>query len=122
MKATVSCILAGMLVLAAACRTWQVAPAPAPMTGQRQLADHAKVRTRDGRLIEMRAVLVKGDSLIGTRVRPSPAREAVALADVESVEVLRVHGLRTAGTVMGIALVAVTVALVMVLAEMFKAF
>jgi hypothetical protein len=106
----------------AACRTWQAMPAPAPTPAQHTIADRARIHLRSGQVLALKAVIVSGDSLVGSSISPTPARTAIALTEVESVEVLRVHGLRTAGTVLGVTMIVMTVTLGIVIAQMFKAF
>ncbi|MFN8580407.1 MAG: hypothetical protein U0163_05430 [Gemmatimonadaceae bacterium] len=111
------------LTMLPACRTWQAAPAPAPASPQRKLADRAKVRLREGgTVVELTALIVAGDSVIGTSVSPPPHRVAIAVTDIDAVETLRLHGMRTAGTALVVTMVAATIALSVIVVEIFHAF
>jgi hypothetical protein len=108
--------LAALLVIAASCHTWQMQPAPQPVSGVKPLGDHVRVLTKDGRTLEWYAAVVKGDSVVGFQKSSTGPRDAVAIADVASVQVLRIHGARTAGATAGVSLLVFAIVVTVVVA------
>jgi hypothetical protein len=116
MRPSVRFICFAMLASSLGCHTWQAAPPPQPVSGVQPLADHVRVLTKDGRTLEWHAAVVKGDSVVGFLNSPAGPREAVAIADVASLHVLRLHAVRTAGTTAGVSLVMLAIVMSAVVA------
>jgi len=78
--------LAFLLLLTAGCYKYSVRPVPSPAPVSSFRASKARITLRDGRLIRMEQVYVRGDSLRTDRpFSNSPA--AVSLADVDQLQV-----------------------------------
>ena len=87
--------LLGTLVLAAGCTAWSKTPVPPPPAASQSLPDVLRIHLKDGRSLTLTHASIVGDSLVGVpekaktsrrHERYAEGREAVALADIQSVE------------------------------------
>ena len=107
--------------LAAACSTYKVSMAPAAEALARPVPDDARIWMRNGGVVELREVQVKGDSLVGF-VRGPSTRFAVELSAVEAVEVKRLNMTRTVLLTAGIAAAAFIAVLAVTAASILAAY
>jgi hypothetical protein len=92
--------LAVLSVATAGCQTWRTQTAPAPQVVAARNGRTVRIMCRYCGIYEMSNAVVVGDSIVGSVGRP-PRRAAVAVADVERIEVRRVNALQTAGLAAG---------------------
>jgi hypothetical protein len=74
-----------LLPLVASCRSWLPVPGAGLSPAQSERMDHARVHLRDGTLLDLRAVTITPDSIVG-RGGTTASRLAVARSDVEEVD------------------------------------
>jgi hypothetical protein len=77
------------VLLLSGCTVWEDPPAPGP-AGARALHGLVRVMRTDGSSMELGDVRVQRDSIVGTPRRNVDARVAIALSDVQRMEVKRV--------------------------------
>src|SRR5215218_8164780 len=88
--------LALLSISSAGCQTWRPQTAPAPQVIAARNGRTVRIMCRYCGIYEMSNAVIVGDSIVGSVGRP-PRRAAVAVADVERIEVRRVNALETAG-------------------------
>lgn len=94
----------------AACTTWRPMPVPAPGATSAEVAENARVILKDGTSMELHNVVVRGDSLVGMNASKPNERVAVAIANVDRLDVKKVSAGKTAGLFGGLALGALILA------------
>ncbi|HEX8906250.1 MAG TPA: hypothetical protein VF771_15480 [Longimicrobiaceae bacterium] len=114
MRRFFACSLAAALALSA-CTSWRPQTAPAPEVVAAHGNGSVRVLRRDMSTIELRNPQVLGDSIVGEAGDP-PRRAAIAIADVQRIDVRRVSATRTGGLTLAVLVVASAVAVVAVLA------
>lgn len=95
-------VAAGVLLATSmnGCVTYRpIAGAPTIAAGRLPARNTVRVTTRRGDRLQLADARAVGDSLIGTRTANSPAREAIALADITGLELGGTDNVRTAQAV-----------------------
>ena len=100
-----TCFLSG-------CYKWSVQPAPAYFDAA---PERARITLSDGRVVELRSLEIRGDSVAGfgktdTWYIWGDTLQTYPLADVTKLEVRKTDGLRTFGLVVGITAAALVAA------------
>lgn len=80
-------IFGAALLALSACRSYQPAELPRPDARPQALGDQARITTADGRTHELVMPVVMRDSIVGEALADRSRRVALALADVQRVEV-----------------------------------
>lgn len=108
MRRTIPVLLFAVSLAVSACHSWYPQPSPAPdAVVSRNGRGLVRVLRRDQGVTVLANARVVGDSIVGTAGNP-PRHDAVALADVERIEIRGTDALETGAVVFGALAVAAT--------------
>ena len=101
------------------CYKWSVQPAPATLD---EAPERARITLSDGRVVELRSLEIRGDSVVGFAKTDTwyiwgDTLQTYPLADVTKLEVRKTDGLRTFGLAVGIGAALFTVAAMIALSD-----